>query len=216
MDKIHIVRSARRRTVGIQILPDLSIKISIPYFFPKGKVHSFLKEKEAWIRQAQQQLALHTIKHDTNEYLYLGKRYQLVLRQNQKHIVELEDKLYIASTSQKYIKTYLESWYKQQARKLITKRVKHYAHLAGLHYNSVSLMQATTRWGSCSSQKNLSFNWKLIMAPLEVLDYVICHELAHLTELNHSYDFWEKVRKMFPIYRQYRTWLKRHGHTLVL
>lgn len=148
------------------------------------------------------------------KYLYLGKEYSVEIRQNKINLIELEDKLYIASSSEKYIKIYLESWYKQQARKVIIERVQLYSAYSGLRFNSISLSSATTRWGSCSSQKNLNFNWKLIMAPLEVIDYVVSHELAHLEELNHSKDFWEKVRKMFPIYRQYRTWLKRHGHTL--
>lgn len=216
MDKVTIVRSAKRRSLGIQVMPDLSIKVSIPPFYPKFMVNKFLKDKEDWIRQAQQQLQQRNLKQDANEYLYLGKVYQLSLRQNQKNIVEVEDKLYVASSNEKYIKTYLESWYKQQARKIILERVHFYARLGGHTYKSVSLMSATTRWGSCSAQKNLNFNWKLVMAPLEVLDYVVCHELAHLVELNHSIDFWEKVRKMFPLYRQYRTWLKRHGHTLTI
>ncbi len=216
MDKVTIVRSARRRTLGIQIMPDLSIKVSIPYFFPKSKVNSFLRDKEDWIRDAQRQLQLRNIKQDANEYLFLGKAYQLQLRQNKNSIVELEDKFYVASSNQQRVKTYLESWYKQQARKIILERVHYYAKLGGYSYKSVSLMSATTRWGSCSSQKNLNFNWKLVMAPIEVLDYVVCHELSHLVEMNHSYDFWERVRKIFPLYRQYRTWLKRHGHTLTI
>lgn len=147
-------------------------------------------------------------------YLYLGKQYLLEIRKNKKSIIELEDKLYIAGVNEKYIKKYLESWYKQQARKVIIERVYLYSNLSGLKFSSVNLTSATTRWGSCSSQKSLNFNWKLIMAPLEVIDYVVSHELAHLAELNHSKAFWERVRKMFPIYREYRTWLKRHGHTL--
>ena len=216
MDNVRIVRSARRRSLGIQIMPDLSIRVSIPYFFPKSKVDRFLKDKEDWIKNAQAQLRLRNLKENENEYFYLGKKYQLELRQNKNSIVELEDKLYVASSSEKYVKTYLESWYKQQARKIILDRVHFYARLGGYSYKSVSLMAATTRWGSCSAEKNLNFNWKLVMAPIEVLDYVVCHELAHLVELNHSMDFWEKVRKLFPLYRQYRTWLKRHGHTLTI
>jgi len=150
------------------------------------------------------------------KYLYLGREYYAQIRQNKNNIVELEDKFYIASPSEKYIKTYLESWYKQQARKVIVERVYKYADFSGSKFNSVNLSSATTRWGSCSSEKNLNFNWKLIMAPLEVIDYVVTHELAHLMEMNHSKDFWERVRKMFPIYREYRTWLKRHGHKLTI
>jgi len=76
----------------------------------------------------------------------------------------------------------------------------------------LSVFQAQQHVGvPVAADKNLHFNWKLIMAPLPVIDYVVTHELAHLTELNHSRAFWERVRRMFPIYRQYRTWLKRHG-----
>lgn len=152
------------------------------------------------------------------KYLYLGKEYELEVRLNQKNIVELSDRLYLGSTSVKYASTYVTGWYKQQARKVITERVYIYSKSSGLNFNSVNVGQvsATTRWGSCSSQKNLNFNWKLIMAPIEVIDYVVVHELAHLTELNHSRNFWETVRRMLPLYRGYRTWLKRNGRLLTV
>lgn len=151
-------------------------------------------------------------------YLYLGKEYELEIRMKQKSIVEISDKLYVASSNEKYARTYLESWYKQQARKIITERVYLYSNRSGLSFNSLNVgsVAATTQWGSCSSQKNLNFNWKLIMAPLVVIDYVVSHELAHLKELNHSRFFWETVRKMSPLYREHRTWLKRNGHNLTI
>lgn len=148
------------------------------------------------------------------DFLFLGKKYPVSIRQNAKSIVELSDKLYIASSNPIRIKRYLEVWYKQQARIIIQKRLNHYARISKLHFNTMSITDAQTRWGSCSSQKNLHFNWRLVMAPVEVIDYVIAHELAHLVEMNHSRQFWETVRKMFPLYRQYRTWLKRYGDTL--
>jgi predicted metal-dependent hydrolase len=148
--------------------------------------------------------------------LYLGKTYPLEIRMNKKAIIELKDKFYVSSNNHQSTIRYLTAWYKIQARKIIQDRVKHLSQLAGLHYNTMSITDASTRWGSCSSNKNLHFNWKLIMAPPPVIDYVISHELAHLTEMNHSRAFWETVRKMFPLYRQYRTWLKRHGHTLTI
>jgi len=197
-------------------MPDGSLTVSAPFFVNRSQIDKLLQEKETWIKQAQQRILLHTPKRDAREYLYLGKLYPLELRPNQKNIVELEDKFYVASPNEKYVKNYLTNWYKQQARKIILERVHLYAQRLGLTYNSVSLMSATTRWGSCSSQKNLNFNWKLVMAPLAAIDYVVAHELAHLVELNHSRAFWETVRKMFPIYREYRTWFKRHGHTLTI
>jgi len=216
MDNVTIIRSLKRKSVSIQIMPDTSVKVSVPFFVPQFQVNRMLKEKEDWIKQKQLLLRAHMPKTKDDTALYLGKSYPIEIRPNQKNIIELEDKLYLGSPNKKYLHKYLESWYKQQARKLIVERVHHYAKISGSKYKTISLMSATTRWGSCSSDKNLNFNWKLIMAPIEVLDYVVAHELAHLTEMNHSRDFWENVRKMFPLYRQYRTWLKRHGHTLTV
>jgi len=160
---------------------------------------------------------MHGIKNaHKNEVLFLGKKYQVESRLNQKNIIELSDKFYIASTRQSSIKNYLTSWYKQQARKIILHRLNLYAQRANQKYNTMSITDAQTRWGSCSSQKNLHFNWRLIMAPYPVIDYVIAHELAHLSEMNHSRSFWLLVGKIFPIYRQYRTWLKRNGDSLNL
>lgn len=216
MQNVTIIRSLKRKSVSIQIMPDTSVKVSVPFFVPQFQVNRFLKEKEDWIKQKQFLLRAHMTKAKDDTALYLGKSYPIEIRTNQKNIIELHDKFYLGSPNKKYAKTYLTSWYKQQARKVIVERVQHYAKISGAKYASISLTSATTRWGSCSSEKTLNFNWKLIMAPIEVLDYVVAHELAHLTEMNHSRDFWETVRKMYPLYRQYRTWLKRYGHTLTI
>jgi predicted metal-dependent hydrolase len=215
MNNVTIVRS-HRRSVGIQIEPDASVTVSIPYLFPKMLVPNILKEKEDWILKKQQLVLSRAKPKKQNTYFYLGKSYDLGFRSGQKELVEVHDKMYVASTNEKYIKTYLTSWYKQEARKIIVERVQHYAKIAGVSYRSIAITTAQTRWGSCSSQKTLNFNWKLVMAPLEVIDYVVVHELAHLTELNHSRAFWETVRHMYPLYREYRTWLKRNGHVLTV
>jgi len=151
-------------------------------------------------------------------YLYLGKEYDLEVRLGQKSIIEIEDKIYIGSSNIKYADTYLMSWYKQQARKIIIERVYLYSQKFGLHFNSVNVgsVSAKTRWGSCSSEGNINLNWRLIMAPIEAIDYVVVHELSHLSELNHSRHFWENVRKMLPLYREHRTWFRRNGHVLHL
>lgn len=217
MENVLIVRSRKRKSVGIQVMKDATVKVTIPYFFPKFFVSKVLEEKKEWIQSARQKMLTHLEKKaPVGHYLYLGKSYPLEIRPGQKELIEISDKLYIANFNEKFFKKYLTSWYKQQARKVIVERVNHYARIAGLKFRSISITTAETRWGSCSSNKTLNFNWKLIMAPMEVIDYVITHELAHLTELNHSRAFWENVRKMYPLYREYRTWLKRYGHTLIV
>lgn len=211
MDKINIVRS-QRRTVSLQIMPDATILIKVPTRFPENEIKKFLQKNQAWIEQKQLTMLTRTAQKKSDEYLYLGKKYLLEIR-NQKNLIEVEDKIYLALKTNN-TKTYLTNWYKQQANKIIGERVKHYANFAGLSYKSIAITSAETRWGSCSSQKTLNFNWRLIMAPPEVIDYVVTHELAHLTEMNHSLAFWERVRKMYPLYRGHRTWLKRYGELL--
>jgi predicted metal-dependent hydrolase len=215
MHPVKIVRS-HRNSVGIKINNDASVTVSVPYLYPKFLVNKLLHEKEDWIREKQQLLTLRMAPKERSDYWYLGKLYPLALGKNMKDLVEVSDKMYVGSTNPKFAKTYLLSWYKTQARKIIVPRVQHYAKISGSSYRSIGITSAETRWGSCSSEKTLNFNWKLVMAPIEVIDYVICHELAHLTELNHSRDFWETVRKMYPLYREYRTWLRRHGDQLTV
>src|SRR6266851_2406036 len=148
MEDVFIIRSRKRKTVGIQVLQDATVKVTIPYFFPKFFVSKVLKEKEVWIRSAQQKM-LSRPKPLVNagSYLYLGKPYQLELRPRQKEVVEISDKLYVASANKKYVSTYLTSWYKQKAREIITKRVYHYAKIAGLSFRSIAITTAETRWG---------------------------------------------------------------------
>lgn len=216
MNDITYVRSRGRKSIGIQIKPDATVIVTYPWLVPKFFAERFVKEKESWIQEKQQQMLVRLPQKDRSTYFYLGKEYELGVRQSPKELVEVADKIYVASRNPSLIKTYLTSWYKTQARKIIVSRVQHYAKISGARYRSIALTSAETRWGSCSSEKTLNFNWKLVMAPIEVIDYVVCHELAHLTEMNHSRNFWETVRKMYPLYREYRTWLKRHGHMLTV
>lgn len=104
--------------------------------------------------------------------------------------------------------------FQQRARTLIPERVEKYAALAGLKYKSISISCARTRWGSCSIDGKLRFSWRLAMAPLAVIDYVVVHELAHLEIKNHSRQFWARVREIFPGYKEHETWLKDHQHLL--
>ncbi len=216
MDNVQVVRSANRKSISINIQPDQSVLVKAPLRASDKDISALLKHHEDWIGQKQQQLRLRSEIQPANTYWYLGKTYPLEVRLTQKNIIEVTDKIYIATANKVYWKKYLESWYRQQSRKVILDRVVRYAGISGLSYRSVALTSAQTRWGSCSSNKTLNFNWKLIMAPLEVIDYVVAHELAHLTEMNHSADFWETVRKMDPLYREHRTWLKRNGQLLIL
>lgn len=100
------------------------------------------------------------------------------------------------------------------ARDIFTQKTAYYAALMGVVYGRISIREQKTRWGSCSSTGNLNFNWRLIFAPEEVLDYVVVHELAHRREMNHSKAFYDIVAEIMPDYKKQRKWLKENGQKL--
>lgn len=110
----------------------------------------------------------------------------------------------------------LEKRYREAAKEYIPKRVAYYHQLTGGHYEKITIRDQKTRWGSCSATGTLSFNYRLMLAPPRVLDYVVVHELCHLTHMNHSKAFWQMVERILPDYRVYRKWLKENGNSLHL
>lgn len=110
----------------------------------------------------------------------------------------------------------LEKRYREAAADYLEKRAAYYVVQTGGHYHRITIRDQKTRWGSCSSKGTLSFNWRLILAPPRVLDYVVIHELCHLTYMNHGKDFWNAVSCVMPDYKIYRDWLKKNGNTLYL
>ena len=111
---------------------------------------------------------------------------------------------------------YLEKRYREAAKEYIPKRVDDFVTLTGGSYERITIRDQKTRWGSCSGRGTLSFNWKLMLAPPAILDYVVVHELCHLTHMNHSRDFWQAVECVLPDYKERRQWLKEHGEELQL
>lgn len=107
----------------------------------------------------------------------------------------------------------LSKWLKSRATEYITKRVYEYSEMMGLPFHQLSFRSQKTRWGSCSIEKNLSFNWKLIHAPKSVIDYVIIHELSHTKYMNHRKPFWDLVAQFDPNYPHHRRWLQKYGET---
>lgn len=110
----------------------------------------------------------------------------------------------------------LEKRYRNAARSMFQNRVAYYHAFTGGNYTSITIRDQKSRWGSCSSRGTLSFNYRLIFAPPKVLDYVVVHELCHLTHMNHSKDFWNMVEGIMPEYKTYKTWLREHGQELNL
>jgi predicted metal-dependent hydrolase len=114
------------------------------------------------------------------------------------------------------VRAALERWYRRRAREEVTPRLDAACARAGTSYERLQIRGQRTRWASCSSTGAMSFNWRLLLAPAEILDYVVEHEVAHLEVLDHSRRFWDLLASRCPDWRQREAWLRRHGHALRL
>lgn len=123
--------------------------------------------------------------------------------------------IYLTQAETKRLET-LEKRYRSAARTQFEQRCAYYHQFTGGSYTSVTIRDQKTRWGSCSSRGTLSFNYRLIFAPPAVLDYVVVHELCHLTHMNHSKEFWNMVGSVMPDYQTHKRWLREHGRELTL
>lgn len=126
-----------------------------------------------------------------------------------------QEGLLLAEAEKKRLMTF-EKRYRDAAKRKFTARCAYYHTVTGGNYTSITVRDQKTRWGSCSSRGTLSFNYRLIFAPTPVLDYVVVHELCHLTHMNHSKAFWNMVERIMPDYQIYKNWLREHGHELTL
>jgi predicted metal-dependent hydrolase len=211
---------SRRRTIALSIAPDGSLIVKAPTFSPKIVINAFVRKNLEWIEKQQMAIAAHpplSIKKyvDGEKFYYLGKL--LTLRIGDYPAIEpTETELHFPKFLQFRIKKELTAWYKQQAEDLITQQVTWMGERMGASYGDIKFSDTKSKWGHCTHENNLQFNWRLIMAPILVLNYVVVHELAHTREKNHSRSFWTVVGKYNPSYRQQIKWLKNHGHSLIV
>jgi predicted metal-dependent hydrolase len=177
------------------------------------KKRFWIKEKQEFVRERCKKIAPKEFVNGEG-FLYLGEMYKLEFVEVSDTPITFNNGFEILSNYLDAAKEILFAWYKEQAYQKISERAGWYSSLSGLNYNKIKISDAQRRWGSCSAKGNLNFSWRLIMAPLRVIDYVVVHELAHIEEKNHSRDFWNKVKIMLPDYEQHREWLKENRHLL--
>ena len=216
----QIIRS-KRRTIAIIVHRDGKVVVRAPLKTPDRLIRAFIESKSGWIDEKKALLAKHVdlpVKKFTGgeKFLLLGREYPLRLVESQKTALTFRDDFFLSKKALPGAQAVFEKWYRAKAREILTERVTFYAQKFGLRYEKIRISSARTRWGSCSNRGTLSFTWRLIMAPLEVVDYVVLRELAHLKVKNHSPVFWAEVAKMLPDYKRRRAWLKKNGRFLTL
>lgn len=205
----QVVRS-NRKSVALVIDNEANLIVRAPAFMPDTAIAEFVRRKRRWINEKQQQVAVFGEKHppvvvETGEsILYLGSNYAII--KDDVDTVEVSGNELILPEN--FDLESLIAWLKEQAMQTITERVALYANIMGVTPGAVKLSEARARWGSCSSKNNLNFAWRLIMCPLSVIDYVVVHELGHITYKNHSPAFWARVKTVLPTYEDDQEWLK--------
>lgn len=214
-----IVRSDRR-TASLYVLPNATVLVKAPLKMSDTTIQAFVKEHSDWIEKRlavlnQGPIAPVRDYKEGEQFFYLGKIYSLTIG-NYGAISAKDDKLQFPSVLSFRIKKELDSWYIARAKKIITELAQKYAMDMQVTYQSISFSDTKSRWGACTHDNHLQFNWRLVMAPMLVIIYVVTHELSHIDEKNHSADFWRRVRRYNPSYVQSRKWLKTHGNLLFL
>ena len=217
-----IIRT-KRKTIALQITDDGTLIVKAPFGVSEQTIKNVVIKHKDWIERKKKDILSRDPKFAGKEFvngegfLYLGKYYKL-------NIVNKQDAPLLFNNNYFYLlRDYLPvardlfiNWYKEKAYEKISERVEWYAKKRGFVYNKINITSANQRWGSCFSKGNLNFSWRLIMAPLSVIDYVVVHELVHLEERNHAKSFWSKVKMLMPEYEKHRDWLKRNGYLLRL
>lgn len=201
-------KSKKAKHVSLKISPTRGLEVVVPFLLKEYDVEKLLDSKKEWIKKNLAKIE--TIK---SKFLFIGheliivEQFNLfnnisVLLNNDKFIISRPE--YIEITKEEIF----YEWLKEQAKVYIPQRVKMLAKKFGFNYNAVKIKDQQTRWGSCSSKKNLSFNYRLMSFNKRAIDYVIIHELCHLKEMNHSKNFWRFVEELMPDYKTHKKMVK--------
>jgi len=221
----HLIRSKKRRkTISLHIKEDGKIVIYTPYCTPKWEIEKFIEEKESWIIGKISEREKRTKEVEKTflpgeKFLYLGEWYPLEIQESSNRGAPLTlafGKFILSHDRIGEARDLFCHWYKKEAKEKITERVDHYGNRFQLLPEGIKITSARSRWGSCSRDNRLSFSWRIIMASLTIIDYVLIHELVHIREKNHSQKFWNYLESVLPNYRKHRSWLRENGHLLQL
>ena len=211
--EIILRRSALARRISLRVSrTDGRVTLSMPNWTAESEAMDFAREKEGWIRQnlAQQQ-AFQKV-HTGGCVLLEGQEIHIVPADGRS--VRFDGSQLQVPGSQERSGSRVAAFMKVIARQRLSAASDHYAALVGEQYRGITIRDTRSRWGSCTTDGNLMYSWRLIMAPPAVLDYVAAHEVAHLVEMNHSDAYWRIVDRIYPGYKAPRKWLRTNGARL--
>lgn len=215
----YSIKYSDRKTFGISVERDKSIVVRVPDGTKERSVQDFVENKKFWIYTKLNHPQKY-VRKQKKEFvsgtgmMYLGRSYKLDVVDNDLSGVVFNNKFSIPKQQQVGAYDLFKQWYVDRALEKLPKRVKFYSNALGVTSGKLKVSELSYRWGSCTPKNNLNLNWRIIKAPVLVIDYIIVHELAHLLEPNHTPRFWGIVRTQLPKYGESKEWLKVNGNTL--
>ena len=212
----RVRRSDRARRVRVSVDARGEVEVVLPRRSPERAAAAAVVELRPWIerRLAEASAVRDAIAARGAAVPYLGRELQLRPQAGRSRVHRRGDVLLVPADER--APAAIERWYRRAAEREIAPRMDAAVAALGTHYTTLTIRNQRTRWGSCSTTGAMSFNWRLLLAPEPVLDYVVWHEACHLRVMDHSSRFWSLVRQHCPGYEDHRRWLRRHGTTLVL
>ncbi len=213
-----IIRT-NRRSMSITISKDGRVIVRAPKKLGIDRILSFVNEKERWINKHLETLKKTTLLNSDvrnhEAYLLFGKKFQPHKINGLKKIeLSTTDILYPASWDDEILNAKINKFYKQTAAKVLADRLEYFAQLMQLEYKSFKVRDYKSRWGCCSRQADIILNYRVIMLPHKLIDYIIIHELSHILEFNHSKEFYHIVACVMPDYKTYQKQLKDYSYLL--
>jgi len=222
--QVDVKRTNRKKTASIKIEQGV-VQVIVPQNLPQKEIDDLLKQKSDWIRKKmiiQQSVPVSKPKEFVygESFTYLGRNYRLKVLTGQLQPVKLKQG-YLQVTvpmeqksDQALIRKLLQDWYLDRASDKLEQKSIKYSEQMGVQPTKIKVKEYKSRWGSCNSRGEISYNWKIIMTPHRIVDYLVVHELSHLIHHNHSKQYWNQVRSIVPDYQDRRDWLKTNAGSL--
>lgn len=221
MDDIPIDRviRSRRRTLALIVTPEAGVVVRAPLKAPNALIDDFIRKQHRWIRKkvAEMKARPQPVDYAYAEgevFWYLGRPYPLHIVDDGKAEIGRTDRLCLSRSLMPGIRHRLKRWYMDEAEREIRGRCMWFSMKTGHVPASVRITDARQRWGSCTHRGGLNFSWRLIQAPPDIVDYVVVHELVHISQPDHSKKFWAKVKEILPDYERRRDWLRENERLL--
>jgi predicted metal-dependent hydrolase len=210
-----VARSPRARRVRVSVEGDGEVRVTLPRKAPARAAAEAVRELAPWIERRRRALrrAAAEVSRAPGTVPYLGRELSLQAQPGRERVHRRGDVLLVPAGDPRPA---LERWYRRQARAEIAPRLDAAVARAGTRYSGLTIRAQKTRWASCSSTGAMSFNWRLLLAPEAVLDYVVEHEVCHIEIMDHSPRFWALLESRVPDWREHSRWLRRYGSTLNL